>query len=110
MATSTYAYCYKSCPVDFIIKNKQRLGLHAFGGVVGVDHYWTKQGMPCVGGKPQEFAMQKALSDEWHSEFPTMRFMTYRILSAVPYDMAVQNKIISDPDFFVRWKHMPGST
>ena len=29
-----------------------------FAGVVGVDHYYTSQGMPCVDGEPQEFELQ----------------------------------------------------
>ena len=63
--------------------------------------------MPCVDGKPQEFAMQDALATRWKGAFPTMRFLSYRILSAVPYDMTVQDKILSDPDFFVRWQTEP---
>lgn len=53
MAGSTYTYCYHGCPLDWLINNTQALGLGEFGGVVGVDHYWTKQGMPCVDGNPQ---------------------------------------------------------
>jgi len=53
MAGSTYTYCYEGCPLDWLINNTKTLGLGEFGGVVGVDHYWTKQGMPCVDGKPQ---------------------------------------------------------
>ena len=37
-----------------------------------------------------------------------MRLLQYRILSAVNYDMAVQNKIKSDPDAVIRWRHAPG--
>jgi hypothetical protein len=55
----------------------------AFGGVAGVDHYYTHQGTPCVGGNPQEFAMQDALAARWKEAFPTMRYLSYRILSAV---------------------------
>ena len=66
--------------------------------------------MPCVDGKPREFAAQDELSIYWKSIFPTLRFMTYRILAAVPYDMSIQNKIVSDPDYFVRWQHQPGSS
>ena len=71
--------------------------------MVGVDHYWTHQGMPCVDGKPQEFVKQDALTLKWKSAFPTMKMLQYRILSAVNYDMVIQNKIDSDPDAVVRW-------
>ena len=70
----------------------------------------THQGMPCVDGEPQEFAMQDALAQKWKRTFPDMRFLQYRILSAVPYDMVVQDKILSDSDAVVRWRHQPNST
>jgi hypothetical protein len=54
--------------------------------------------------------MQDALASEWKSTFPNMKFLSYRIQSAVPYDKVVGDKIKSDPDFFVRWTHEPGST
>jgi len=38
----------------------------------------------------REFAMQQALSAYWKGLYPTLRFLTYRILSAVPYDMVIQ--------------------
>ena len=110
MAGSTYTYCYHDCPMDWFIENTKKLSLNEFGGMVGVDHYWTKQGMPCVDGKPQEFQMQNNLSEYWKSSFPTMRFMSYRILSAVPYDMIVRDKMLSNPEYFIRWNHLPGST
>lgn len=47
---------------------------------------------------PREFAHQKALSAHWKGRFPSMKFLTYRILSAVPYDMTIQNQIISHPE------------
>lgn len=65
--------------------------------------------MPCVDGKPQEFAMQDALTLQWKAMFPDMKYLQYRILSAVPYDMVVQNKILTDHDAVVRWRHEPGS-
>lgn len=34
--------------------------------------------------------MQQALSAYWKGLYPTLRFLTYRILSAVPYDMVIQ--------------------
>eukprot|EP01045_Picozoa_sp_COSAG04_P022747 COSAG04_NODE_2615_length_3851_cov_1.872601_4_plen_371_part_00 len=92
------------------MNNTTPLGLNKYAGVVGVDHYWTHQGMPCVGGKPQEFVKQDALTLKWKALFPDMKMLQYRILSAVNYDMVVQDKITSDPDAVVRWKHAPGST
>jgi hypothetical protein len=40
MRQSLYTYCYGGCPLDFF-SNNTHLGV--FGGVVGVDHYWTQQ-------------------------------------------------------------------
>jgi hypothetical protein len=54
--------------------------------------------------------MQDSLAIEWKSHFPGMRFLSYRIMSAVPYDKVISDKIVSDPDFFVRWKHQPNSS
>jgi hypothetical protein len=65
--------------------------------------------MPCIDGQPQEFAMQDALAVRWKKTFPTLRFLSYRILSAVPYNTVVKNKIDTDPDSVVRWRHQPGS-
>ena len=110
MADSTYQYCFpdqSSCPMNWLVSNSDWLPV-PFGGVTGVDHYYTHQGMPCIEGKPQEFAMQDALAARWKDVFPTMRFLSYRILTAVPYDMIVQDKIASDPDFFVRWESDAG--
>lgn len=64
--------------------------------------------MPCVNGKPQGFVHQDALAQKWKTMFPTTRMLQYRILSAVNYDMVIQNKIVSDPDSVVRWRHQPG--
>eukprot|EP00041_Stephanoeca_diplocostata_P042145 m.10382 g.10382 ORF g.10382 m.10382 type:complete len:415 (+) comp7374_c0_seq1:99-1343(+) len=108
MAHSTYTYCFHGCPMDFFINNSDSLP-NPFAGVVGVDHYFTLQGMPCVDGKPQEFAHQDALTQKWKSVFPEMRFLQYRILSAVTYDMVIQNKVLTDHDAVVRWRHAPGS-
>jgi len=55
MAGSTYTYCFHGCVVDWLYNNTGALDLPSYGGVVGVDHYWTHQGMPCVDGRPQEF-------------------------------------------------------
>ena len=46
---------------------------------------------------------QDALTLKWKAKFPDLRMLQYRILSAVPYDMVVQNKITSDHDSVVRW-------
>ena len=62
MAGSTYTYCYHGCVVDWLHNNTDQLGLPEYGGVVGVDHYWTHQGMPCLDGNPQEFSKQDALA------------------------------------------------
>jgi hypothetical protein len=92
------------------MNNTDALGLNSYAGVVGVDHYWTHQGMPCTAsGQPQEFALQDALAKRWKTKFPDIRMLQYRILSAVPYDMVVQNKIETDHDAVVRWRHQPGS-
>ena len=53
--------------------------------------------------------MQDALATRWKARFPTMRYLAYRIMSAVPYDMVVQDKIRSDPDYFVRWGGEPSA-
>jgi hypothetical protein len=102
MRASTYTYCYGGCVVDWFMENSDQLGLLPYAGVVGVDHYWTHQGMPCIDGKPQEFALQDALAQRWKAKFPEVRVLQYRILSAVPVDMVVQNKINSDHDSVVR--------
>ena len=95
--------------MDWLYNNTEVLGLGEYGGVVGVDHYWTHQGMPCVNGKPQEFVHQDALAQKWKAKFPTMKMLQYRILSAVNYDMVIQEKITSDPDSVIRWRHEPGN-
>ena len=73
MAGSTYTYCYQGCAVDWLYNNTKALGLNTFGGVVGVDHYWTHQGMPCLNGEPQEFVKQDTLTPKWKSMLPSMR-------------------------------------
>jgi hypothetical protein len=54
--------------------------------------------------------MQDALATTWKATFPGMRFLSYRITSAVPYDAAIHNKIRDDPEFFVRWEHEAGNS
>lgn len=109
MAGSSYNYCYKGCHMPWFIANKEKHSLGAYAGVVGVDHYWTGQGVPCGSdGMPHEFDMQDALAAHWKSEFPGgMRYLSYRIPSAVAYDKVIQDKMVSDPDYFVRWKTEP---
>ena len=76
MAASTYTYCYHGCVVDWLFNNTEHLGLNTYAGVVGVDHYWTHQGMPCNGsGKPEEFAKQDTLALKWKSKFPNIRML-----------------------------------
>lgn len=41
MAGSGYIYCYQTCPIPWLTNNTQ---YGSYGGVLGVDHYWTKQG------------------------------------------------------------------
>ena len=43
MAGSTYTYCFGGCAVDWLYNNTDKLDLNKYGGVVGVDHYWTNQ-------------------------------------------------------------------
>ena len=55
--------------------------------------------------------MQDALATKWKQEFPGgLRFLSYRITSAVPYDAVIHSKMLSNPEFFLRWEHEPGST
>ena len=102
MASSTYTYCFGACPIEWLFNQTSSKGAiqlaNTFAGVVGVDHYFTSQGMPCVDGKPKEFEMQAALATRWKTKFPSMRFLSYRILSAVPYTMVVADKIKDNPD------------
>eukprot|EP00656_Telonema_subtile_P029299 TRINITY_DN32447_c0_g1_i3.p1 TRINITY_DN32447_c0_g1~~TRINITY_DN32447_c0_g1_i3.p1 ORF type:complete len:341 (+),score=81.41 TRINITY_DN32447_c0_g1_i3:141-1163(+) len=60
--------------------------------------------------RDREFSLQDALTLRWKAKFPEMRVLQYRILSAVPYDMVVQDKIMTDPNAVVRWRHQPGSS
>jgi hypothetical protein len=55
--------------------------------------------------------MQDALARKWKAAFPGgMRFLSYRITSAVPYDAVINEKMVSAPDFFVRWEHEANSS
>jgi len=110
MRASTYTYCYGGCVVDWLMENTEALGLPLYAGVVGVDHYWTHQGVPCIDGKPQEFKLQDELAQRWKAKFPDLRMLQYRILSAIPSSMVVQKKILSDEDSVVRWRHEAGGT
>jgi hypothetical protein len=109
MRASTYAYCYAGCVVDWLMDNTDELNLPLYAGVVGVDHYWTHQGVPCRDGEPREFSLQDELAQRWKAKFPELRMLQYRILSAVPSDMVVRNKILSDEDSVVRWRHEAGA-
>lgn len=104
MRQSLYTYCFEHCPLAFF-QNNSHLGL--FGGVVGVDHYWTQQGMPCINGRPQEFAAQDVFTLQTKATFPGTRVLQYRITTAVPDDGIVHDKMVSDPSAFIRWHHAP---
>lgn len=106
MMESLYTYCFGSCPLEFF-GNNTAIGL--FGGVVGVDHYYTNQGMPCIDGIPQEWEHQDALAVAIKAQFPRSRVLEYRITSAVPYAKAVHDLILSNPEYFIRWTHGNGS-
>jgi hypothetical protein len=106
MRESLYTYCYINCPLDYFDKHRE---LGVFGGVVGVDHYWTHQGMPCVNGVPQEFEAQDAFARATKASFPGTRILQYRITDAVPYTKVVHDAMVEHPDWFVRWHHEPNS-
>lgn len=58
---------------------------------------YTKQGMPCVNGKPSEFKNQDEFAMKWKTKFPGARVMEYRINAAVFYDPLVHDKLMVDP-------------
>ena len=104
MAGSLYAYCIGACAIDWLAEHTEH---GRFAGVVGYDHYWTHQGMPCKDGQPQEFKMQDQLANWTKTTFPGSRVLEYRIGDAVPYAEIVHDKMVSDPEAFVRWHHPP---
>jgi hypothetical protein len=104
MRASTYTYCFGQCPLEWLANNTQ---LGRWAGVVGVDHYWTQQGMPCVDGVPQEFAAQDAFANATKTTFPGARVLQYRITDAVPYAEIVHDAMVQHPEWFVRWHHAP---
>ena len=106
MRGSLYTYCYDTCPVASFVEHAAA-GRGRFEGVVATDHYWTKQGMPCVGGVPQEFAAQDAWARYLKATFPRARTLTYRIGTAVPYAEIVHTAMVDHPEWFVRWHHAP---
>ena len=106
MRGSLYTYCYETCPVASFVEHAAA-GRGVFEGVVATDHYYTKQGMPCVGGIPQEFAHQDAWSRYLKTTFPRVRTLTYRIGTAVPYAEIVHAAMVDHPEWFVRWHHAP---
>ena len=66
--------------------------------------------MPCDrNGEPQEFELQDEATRWTKSVFPRARVLQYRITDAVPYAGVVHRKMLSDPDFFVRWTHSNGT-
>eukprot|EP00051_Salpingoeca_urceolata_P035054 m.27944 g.27944 ORF g.27944 m.27944 type:complete len:401 (-) comp8677_c0_seq1:65-1267(-) len=105
-ASSSYVYCFRKCPLSWLA-NHTEIGL--FGGVVGVDHYWTHQGMPCKDGKPQEFKFQDEFAKATKATFPKSLVLEYRITDAVPYDPIVHDLMESNPEYFVRWHHAPNN-
>jgi len=106
MRPSLYTYCFENCPLEYFANNTH---LGVFGGVVGVDHYWTGQGMPCVGGRPQEFEHQDAFADATKAQFPGTRVLLYRITDAVPYAGIVHDLMVAHPEYFIRWTHAPNN-
>jgi hypothetical protein len=106
MRASLYTYCYEHCPLAFFANNTH---LGTFAGVVGVDHYHTQQGMPCINGRPQEFEMQDAFAIATKKAFPGTRVLLYRITGAVPYAGIVHDLMLSNPEYFVRWHNPPNN-
>ena len=104
MAGSLYAYCIGQCAIKWLANHTEH---GRFAGVVGIDHYWTHQGMPCIDGQPREFAMQDELAKSIKTSNPGTRVLEYRIDDAVSYDPVVHNKMPSDPAAVVRWHHKP---
>jgi hypothetical protein len=99
MRDSLYSYCFFHCPLDALFTSRQ-FGL--FGGVVGVDHYYTHQGMPCHAGQPDEFKAQDSFAIATKARFPKACVLQYRITDAVPYAPIVHNKMLSDADWMAR--------
>ena len=106
MRSSLYTYCFEVCPLAFFEAHPE---LGSFAGVVGVDHYWTHQGMPCIDGVPQEFEAQDAFAVALKRTFPGSRMLQYRITDAVPYTKVVHDAMVEHPDWFVRWTHAPNN-
>lgn len=100
MAGSTYTYCFGNCPLDWLANNTD---LGVWGGVVGFDHYFTHQGMPCINGRPQELEHQDAITVATKATFPRAKVLQYRITSAVPYAGIVHDTMLTNPDYFVHW-------
>ena len=104
MAGSGYIYCWERCPIEWLANNTH---IGVYSGVLGVDHYWTNQGMPCTNGIPHEFANQNAYTVQQKKRFPRIKVLQYRIPTAVPYEKVVHDLMVNDPDAFVRWHHPP---
>jgi hypothetical protein len=106
MYKSLYSYCFENCPLQWLADNAASFP-NKWQGVVGNDHYFTQQGMPCVDGIPQEFQAQDALARSIKSTFPGARVLEYRITSGVPYAGVVHEAMLDHPEYFVRWTHAP---
>ena len=91
------------CPMEWMIDGG--VGAGTFGGIVGFDHYYTNQGMPCVDGRPQEFERQDAAAIWVKSRFPRARVLQYRITSAVPVAHEVRDQMLATPDYFLRFSN-----
>jgi hypothetical protein len=100
MAASGYVYCYLQCPMPWLLNNTQ---YGNFSGVLGIDHVFTGQGMPCIDGVPHEFEAQDAYTLQVKKVFPSARVLQYRITDAVPYASIVHDLMVSNPEYFVRW-------
>ena len=132
MRASLYSYCFGSCPLPYLaLPNVTAIG--RFSGVVGFDHLFTHQGLPCIDGVPREFDAQDAVAVATKRTFPGSRVLQYvrggrkarsppppptpprtssrslvqRILDAVPYAAIVHDLLSAHPEYFVRWTHAP---
>ena len=109
MSESTYGYCYRRCPLDALhhasnsSSTDSSAGTSVWGGLVGVDHYWTNQGLPCVNGLPSEYAQQDAFAAATKAQFPAAKVLQYRIVTAEMYDPIVHDLMLAHPEYFVRW-------
>eukprot|EP00660_Eupelagonema_oceanica_P003449 gene3449-11255_t len=61
--------------------------------------------MPCKDGDPQEFELQDARAKWTKDNFPKARVLEYRITDAVPYAKIVHDRMVSNPEDFVRYRN-----